>query len=79
MSFVTKASGGDGWTSWSVRRHGDDMTIRVFSNTENVKADTPSGWEPKTVFEATIRDYTGRNAIALALSESNRYGALMAQ
>ena len=51
MSGVTTANGGDGWSSWTVKRHGNNMQIIVFSDAEKERAETPSGWQKKVIHE----------------------------
>lgn len=78
MSAIKTASGGDGWSTWTITRKGDTFTIVVYSNTENVRQATPSGWGPKILLEETMRDDIGRRALDRAISFSSLYADRMA-
>lgn len=78
MSSITFATGGDGWSTWQVHRELDGMTVTVLSKTEQERADSPSGWQQREVFVATITDGVGLLAIEMALSESRRYAEIAA-
>lgn len=78
MSAVKQASGGDGWSTWTATRQGDDWTIIVTSKAESERAPTPSGWQPKVLHEETLRDNVGRRAVDRGISLSATYAARMA-
>lgn len=70
---VNAATGGDGWSKWSIERYGDDMLITVHSNAEKGQ-----GGEAKILLARTIRDSNGREAVSLAESTSSLYANRMA-
>jgi hypothetical protein len=79
MSAIrSAATGGDGWSTWRITRKGDTFTIIVYSNNEQVRQATPSGWGSKILLEETIRDDVGRTALDRAISFSAAYANRMA-
>ena len=79
MSAITRANGGDGWSTWTAERTGDDWRIIVYSNAETVRQDNPAGWGHKVLHDETMRDDIGRRAIDRALTLSSQYADRMAR
>lgn len=80
MSAVQRASGGDGWTSWTVERQGgNDYRVAVYSKYESTRQDNPSGWGAKVLLDEVVSDDRGRRAIDRAISWSSEYADRMAR
>ena len=79
MSFITRASGGDGWSTWEVERKGSACRITVYSKAETVRQPNPAGWGHRVLHDETVTDEIGRRAIDRALSLSSAYADRMAR
>lgn len=80
MSAITRASGGDGWTSWTVERdHGDKFRVVVYSNAETVRQPNPAGWGKRVLLDEIVLDDIGRRALDRAISFSSTYADRMAR
>ncbi|WP_138945267.1 hypothetical protein [Plantibacter sp. M259] len=71
MSAVNSAYGGDGWSTWSAIRRGDDVRVVVTSSVEKKDG------EPKVLADEVIRDSVGTSAISRAIGVSSDYARRM--